>query len=256
MNFPALLRGGLVVGVAISSIALVSTGCGGEEQKYKPKPGASGKAAGVPAPPTLPQIKKKEGDSFTVAGLVHDMRSKVHRTDVMGKDLSIVGYIVRTNMVACQDDKKAKMEGCVPKCAVHKGGKETPKDCEAPVPTFWIADSKEEKAVMIPVMGWASNFQRIYDAIEEYEKAPNLEKLKEVKVEDPVLGTNVPNPLPNIGGKVKVTGSFDMSYKRATGSLETNPKHGILTVSQIEFLEEPPELANLPGMKERKKKDK
>jgi hypothetical protein len=243
----ALMTGALLIGTLL--------GCGPEEPKYTPKSAATSKA-NIPPPPTLPQLKKKDGDAFTVAGIVHDMRSVVHRPEVMGKQVSLVGYIVKTNLVACKDDKNAKKEECAPACAVHKGGKGDPVECEAPVPTFWIADTKEEKTAMIPVMGWSSNYARIYDAIEEMEKATNLEKQKEVKIEDPVWGITLPNPLPAPGGKVKVTGTYSTTFARASSSIQTNPKYGIITVEKIEYLEEPTELATLPGMKERKKKDK
>lgn len=251
---PAVTRGGAATVLSVAFL-LIGSGCGPEEPKYTPKSAATSKA-NIPPPPTLPQLKKKEGDAYTVAGVTHDLRSVVHRPEVLGKQLSLVGYIVRTNLVACKDDKNAKKEDCTPACAVHKGGKGDPVECEAPVPTFYIADSKDEKTAVIPIMGWSSNYARIYDAIEEMDKATNLEKQKEVKIEDPTWGISLPNPLPAVGAKVKVTGTYSPTFARASSSIQTNPKYGILTVEKIEYLEEPPELANLPTMKERKKKDK
>jgi hypothetical protein len=239
---------------ALTLAGLTLTGCGGEEKKYVPRAAPSGRAASVPAVPTLPQKKKKDGDAYTIYGATHDLHSKVHREEVNGKKISLVGYIVKTNLVACTDDAKALDENCTPKCAVHKGGKEDPVDCKAPVPTFYIADEAGEKSVIVPVMGWASNFARIYDTIEELDKQPSVEKQKEVKSEDPILGVALPNPLPAVGMKVKVTGQYGVTYTRATSGTAANPKHGIMTYESIQILEEGSELATLPTMKPRKKK--
>jgi hypothetical protein len=241
-----------LLAMALAGAALV--GCGGDEAKYEPKPPPSGRAAAIPAPPTLPNKPKKEGDAYTIFGASHDLRSKVHHDEVNGKKISIVGYIVKSNLGECKDDTKAIEENCTPKCAVHKGGKEDPTDCKAPVPTFFIADSKEAQGdEMIAVMGWASNFAKIYDAIEEFDKAPSLEKQKEVKVDDPVWGGTIPNPLPALGAKVKVTGTYGATFTKATSGTAANPKYGIMTVETIEYLEPVDALVALPGMKERKK---
>jgi hypothetical protein len=241
--------------VAGALLASAATGCGGEERKYVPKPAFSGQKANVPQVPTLPQKPKKVGDAYTVWGVTHDLRSRVHRHEVNGKKLSIVGYIVRTNLVECKDDSKAHIENCTPKCAVHKTGKADPPECKAPVPTFWIADSKEgEPKEIIEVMGWASNFAGLYDAITEIDKTAK-DKLKDLKIEDAFWGVAIPNPLPAVGAKVKVTGQYGVTFAKATSGVAANPKMGIMTVENIEYLEPAPELANLPSMKPRKKQD-
>jgi hypothetical protein len=240
--------------VAALAVGVLSTGCGGNERKYEPKPAPSGKQANVPSVPTLPQKNKKEGDAYTIWGASHDLRSKVHNESVNGKKISLVGYIVKTNLGECKDDTKAIDEGCTPKCAVHKGGKADPTDCQAPVPTFYIADSKEEQKDVIAVMGWASNYAQIYDTIEEIDKQPNEEKAKAVKIDDVLWGVSIPNPLPAVGAKVKVTGTYGVTFTKATSGTATNPKYGIMTVETVEYLEPSPELATLPGMKPRKKK--
>lgn len=241
---PALLIGAVATGAL--------AGCGGEEKKYVPKGAFSGKKAALPAVPTLPQKAKKVGDAYTVWGVTHDLRSRVHRADVNGKKLSIVGYIVRTNLVECKDDTKATTEGCAPKCAVHKTGKADPPECKAPVPTFWISDSKEDTEKVIEVMGWASNYANLYDAITEIDKTPK-DKQAELKLEDPFWGAKIPNPLPAVGAKVKVTGQYGVTFAKASSGVAANPKFGIMTVETVEVLEPAPELANLPGMKPRKK---
>ncbi len=276
---------GLVLALTMSFVSfgtLATTGCGDKAPVYQKKPSPSGRAPAIPQPPALPNKKKRIDDAYTIFGVTHDLHSKVHRDEVNGKPLSLVGYIVKTNMVKCADDKNAIDENCAPKCAVHKRGKadepgnepkpppgapvdpkapkkvdDTPVEkCDSPVPTFWIADSKDEKTEMVAVMGWASNFAGIWDAIEEYDKATTVEKLKEVKVEDS-FGKLIPNPLPAVGAKVKVTGTYGVTWTGASSGSAAEPKFGIMGVQTIEVLEQAPELSNLPYRKERKKpKDK
>lgn len=227
-----------VLAAAAVSLASLSLGCGPDELPYQPKPAVSGKKANLPGVPTLPQKKKKEGDAYTVWGVTHDLRSRVHNEDVNGKKLSIVGYIVKSNL------KDA------PKCAIHKTGKGDAADCKAPVPTFSIADEKNETKDMIDVMGWASNFAQVFSMIEAIDKAPKG-KENEVKLSDEFWGMDLPNPVPNIGAKVKVTGTYGVTFTKATGGAAANPKYGIMTVEKIEYLEPPPAKAYLPGMKEK-----
>lgn len=237
-----------LLGLTVSAFV---AGCGGEEKKYVPKGAPSGQKANVPQVPTLPQKAKKVGDAYTIWGVTHDLRSRVHRAEVNGKKISITGYIVRTNLVECKDDAKALTENCAPKCAVHKTGKADPAECKAPVPTFWIADTKEEPKDRIEVMGFASNFANLYDAIEEIDKTPK-DKQDKLELSDPVWGAKIPNPLPAVGAKVKVTGTYGVTFAKATSGVAANPKYGMMTVETIEYLEQAPELANLPGMKPRK----
>ncbi|NUP06160.1 MAG: hypothetical protein HOW73_08890 [Polyangiaceae bacterium] len=234
-------------------LAAVSSGCSSEVKAYEKKGAPTGKAAQVPAPPTLPQKPKKDGDSYTVFGAVHDLHSKVHSPDVKGKKLTIVGYVVKTNAVKCQDDSKALEEQCAPACSMPDDIKKgTPADCKAPAPTFWIADSLEEKTEMIPVLGWASNFAGIKGAIEEMDKATSLEKQAEVKFMDQ-QGRVLPNPLPAVGAKVAITCTYGTT-SRVMGT-SSEPKYGVLGCGNdyvIKVIQPAPEQANLPGMKPRK----
>ncbi|WP_437525499.1 hypothetical protein WME79_38735 [Sorangium sp. So ce726] len=222
----------------LAAILLVAgtSGCGTDEQPYQAKPAFSGRKATLPAVPTLPAKNKKQGDAYTVWGVTHDLRSRVHFEDVNGKKLSIVGYIVKTNLAEA------------PACAVHKTGKGDPADCKAPVPSFAIADEKGETKDMIDVMGWASNFAQIYSMIEAIDKAPRG-KEGEAKLTDEFWGQELPNPIPAVGAKVKVTGTYGVTFTKSTGGAAANPKYGILSAEQIEYLEPPPEKAILPGMK-------
>ena len=73
--------------VIAATAALGALGCGGEEQPYTPKPAVSGKKASLPAVPTLPSKPKKQGDAYTIWGVTHDLRSRVHNEDVNGKKM-------------------------------------------------------------------------------------------------------------------------------------------------------------------------
>jgi len=269
----ALLSAIPVLGLPL--LGLGASGCSSEVKAYEKKPKPTGKAADVPPPPTLPQKAKKAGDAYTVFGIVHDFHSKVHAPEVKGKRVSVVGYIVRTNLVECKNQENAVEEGCVPQCAVPKDLKNgTPADCKAPAPTFWIADSKDETKEMIPVMCWASNFAGIKAAMEFYDKN-DKEKRKCEKNEDCAKlgkeaegtqctnnmcvyadqnGKVLPDPIPAKGAKVKITTEYSTTFK-GFGSPASDPKYGILgpkTSLIIEVLEPAPELATLPYAKDRK----
>jgi hypothetical protein len=225
-----------LVFAAVSST--MSLGCGGDDLPYAPRPAVSGKKPALPAVPTLPTKAKKQGDAYTIWGVTHDLRSRVHSEEVVGKKISLVGYIVKTNY------------DTVPKCAIHKTGKGDPADCKSPVPTFSIADDKAETKDMIDVMGWASNFAQMFSLIEGIDKAAKGKEL-EVKLKDEFWANDLPNPLPNIGAKVKVTGTYNITFTKATGGAASNPKYGIMTVEKIEYLEPPTDKVYLPGMKKK-----
>jgi hypothetical protein len=225
----------IIVPLVVGSAAL---GCGPAEEPYVAKPAVSGKKASLPAVPTLPQKVKKQGDAYTIWGVTHDLRSRVHFENVNGKNISLVGYIVKTNY------------DTFPKCSVHKTGKADPPDCKAPVPSFSIADEKGETKDVIDVMGWASNPAQLFSMIEAIDKAPK-DKEGEVKLADEFWGADLPNPVPNVGAKVKVTGNYAITFTKATSGAAANPKYGIMTAEKIEYLEPAAERAYLPGMKKK-----
>jgi hypothetical protein len=235
---------------AVAVLAGLGTGCGPDEKPYQPKEAYTGKKPTLPQVPTLPNKAKKEGDAYTVWGAMHDLHSVVHEKDFEGKDTTLVGYVVKTNWdTLCADENKpGEDEHCVPKCAIHKTGKADPADCEPPVPTFWIAETKEEQNLkkMIPVMGFASNFAQMFTYIE------GLDKDDEATLEDEFWGHELPRPLPAVGGKVKVTGKYGTVFEKGSGPTASNPKTGILTWNKQEWLEPPPKRAVLPGMRVRK----
>jgi hypothetical protein len=228
----------LALAAAAAVLSTLSVGCGNDDQPYTPRPAVSGKKPSLPAVPTLPTKAKKVGDAYTIWGVTHDLHSRVHREDVDGKKISLVGYIVKTNY-----------DGA-PKCAIHKTGKGDAADCKAEIPTFYIADDKGEATNMIAVMGWASNFAQLFSLIEGIDKAAKG-KEGEVKLKDEFWAVDIPNPLPNVGAKVKVTGTYATTFTKATGGAGANPKYGIMTAEKIEYLEAPQDRVYLPGMKKK-----
>jgi hypothetical protein len=230
--FPKVARFSLLMGAVLVPLA-----CGKEEAKYEPKPAYTGTKASMPSVPTLQKKPIKQGDAYTVWGAAYYLRSMVHRKDIAGKDITITGYITKTNL------------GDAPECAVHKTGKADPEDCKAPVPTFWIGDSKDApENESIKVMGWASNFANLHDAIEEYDKP----KQEDGGYDDQLWGVKVPNPLPAKGAKVTVKGKYSTTFMKASSGAEADPYQGIIDFQDVTVHEPAPELATLPGMKPRK----
>jgi hypothetical protein len=163
----------------------------------------------------------------------------VHNIDVAGREIKITGYITATNLDQA------------PKCAIHATGKEDPTGCEAPIPTFWLADSKEaDEKDSMKVLGWASNYAQIYDAVKDYKKRRAYRGKKEFEpLMDAFWGVKIPYPLPGPGAKVTVSGSYATTFTRATSGTETDPIMGVLTYDEIEYHDEPAELATLPGLR-------
>jgi hypothetical protein len=223
-----------LIAVAVPAFAGLLSACGQTDEPYKPTPAYSGRKASLPAVPTLPTKAVKVGDVYTVYGATHHLKSRVHNPDVNGKDITIAGYIVKTNLPDA------------PPCAVHKTGKGDKDDCKAAVPAFWIADEKGDDKNAIKVMGWASNYAQIFDAINKYSAKG---KKAEEAVKDEFWAVDVPNPIPNVGAKVQVSGNFAVSFTKSTSGVETDPTHGILTYAKLTYVEPPTEPGVLPGMK-------
>lgn len=222
-----------LVVLAAATHLVILAGCGDRSKPYQTKPAWSGTPVSLPDVPTLPAKPKKVGDAYTVWGASHHLRSVVHVDSVKGKEITVIGWIVKTNFPDA------------PECAVHPTGKADPDGCTPPIPAFWIADEKDDTKNAMKVLGFASNFAQLYDAIKKDEKAKEGEEPNM----DEFLGTPLPMPTPNVGAKVKITGTYGYAYTKATSGIETDPRMGILTYSKIEYIEKPPEPAKLPGMK-------
>ena len=225
------------ISTLISVLCLGAFGCGQEEVKYNPRPAASGIKASLPPAANLPKRPLKNGDTWTVWGASYSLRSRVHRKEVASKRLSIAGYIVKSNMSEA------------PACAVHKAGKADADTCQAPVPAFWIGDTKDAaEADCIKVMGWASNFAQIFDAIDEFDKGK-----ENAEYNDANWGVKVSNPLPAVGAKVTVTGNYGVSFSKASSGAEADPFMGVMDFQEMTVQEQAAEPATLPGKKRKAK---
>jgi hypothetical protein len=222
----------LVIGASCAAF-----GCGGDDVKYVPRPAYTGQKANLPSVPALAKKPIKQGEDYTVWGAAYYIRSIVHRKEIAGKDISITGYISKTNLMDA------------PECAVHKAGKADPEGCKAPVPTFWIGDTKDAaENNSIKVMGWASNFAQIYDAIEAADKK------EDGGYDDQLWGVKVPDPLPAKGAKVRVKGKYSTTFMKASSGAEADPYQGIIDYQEVTVLEPAPEIATIPGVKRKEQK--
>src|SRR5512147_1696929 len=218
------------------TVALGFLGCGKEDVKYQARPAPKVQAS-LPAVPNVPQTPIKRGDVYTVWGAGYSLRSRVLHKTLGDKPLTIEGYITDTNLMQA------------PPCSVHKGGKADPEDCKPPVPTFWLGDTKDApRNESIMVMGFASNYAQIFDAIKEFD-----EKGEKAEANDTFWGKPIPNPLPAKGYHVRVTGPFSTTFTGASTGAQADPIMGILTYQKWEVLNtkeeiEQMELATLPGV--------
>jgi hypothetical protein len=219
--------------LGLAALAVLGSGCGGEENPYKPQPAWSGKKPNLPAPASLPSTPIKGGDgSYTIYGAVHQLRSLTHAKDVTANPITITGYVVDSNIVRA------------PECTIHKTGKGDPPNCDTgEIPSFWIADDKgATKGPKVRVVGWANNYAVIYDAIVAYAKLKPGEQPKE-PISDNILNVALPCPLPAVGAKVKVTGSYNTS-KTVTSQMVSEPSGGVLGFQKMETVEPAPTPAN------------
>jgi hypothetical protein len=216
--------------LGMASVFAAVAGCGGDDNPYKPQPAWSGKHASLPAPPTPPSTPLKQGDAYTVYGAVHQLRSLIHGKDVTGQPISVVGYIVDSNIPRA------------PECAIHKTGKKDPDNCTPEVPSFWVADDKgNTKGPKIRVVGWARNFAVIYDAMVAYKKLKPGDQPKEPVMDD-MLNVAVPFPLPAVGAKVKVSGAYNVA-KTVVSDMVSEPMGGVMVLTKVDVLEPAPEVA-------------
>jgi hypothetical protein len=165
--------------------------------------------------------------AYTVYGAVHQLRSLGHSKEVTADPISVVGYVVDSNIPRA------------PACAVHRTGRADPDNCDAPLPSFWIADDKTSPtAPRIRVVGWARNFAVVFDAMTQYKKvAPG--KTPREPVMDDILNVPVPFPLPAAGMRVKVTGSYNFG-KTVVSSMVSEPLAGVMAFQKWEVLEPAP----------------
>jgi len=190
-------------------------------------------AVHLPAVPDQPLQPVRVGDAYTVWGAGYLLRSGKQQAEIAGAPIRIEGYIVQTNLPAA------------PRCAVHRADRQGPAGCREQVPSFWIADSPSAPAdSSIKVLGWASSYAEVYEAIQRFDSGKSDEPYV-----DSLWGVTLPNPLPAVGAKVSVTGTFGATFLKASSALEADLRMGLLTYSSIHVLEPAPELATLPGVR-------
>jgi hypothetical protein len=203
------------------------------QSEYQPQQPPAGPAVSLPAVPTLPERAIRSDGDYTVWGASFSLRSEAHRNEVTDKELSVVGYITRTNLPEA------------PRCAVHRSGKADPEHCRAEIPTFWLGDGKDTpNDDAIRVMGWASNYAQLYEAMLAYDRPGDPEPYL-----DDFWGVALPNPLPAAGARVRVTGRYGKAFTMASSGAVEDPVMGILTAIRIDVLEPAPDLATLPGVR-------
>lgn len=221
----------LTAAVAVALCAAAAVGCKSNEFKYQPRAAYQGEKASVPAVPSVPGDPVKQGEDFTVWGASYSLRNPVHKADVTTGEVSIVGYVVKTNLPDA------------PPCSVHRAGKADPEDCRAPLPAFWIGDAKDADVKdAIKVMGFASNFAQIFEAIQQY-RAKNAKPYQ-----DPIFGRDIPNPIVNTGAKVRVKGKYGTTYTGSATGTGADPVMGQLEFVSLEYLEAPAEPGSLPSL--------
>jgi hypothetical protein len=228
-------------------VAPLAVGCSDADNVYKPTPAYSGRKADIPSVPALPTTPIRAGDTYTIFGAIHQLRSRYHAEDVTKKDITIQGYIVDTNIPTA------------PPCAVHPVGKKDPDDCKSDIPSFWIADTKGDKAGQkIRVIGWASNFANVSEAVDKYkdlkEPPKHADKPDDAGkagflVMDENWANDIPYPVPALGARVKVTGTYGVSSQKASSGLVTDPTNGIMTYKSMDTSEPPaePAVMSKPG---------
>jgi hypothetical protein len=226
--------------LAVGLVALTTLSCDDDSEKYKATPAYSGAKVSLPPVPQLPTNPIRVGDSYSVYGAIHQLNSRYHAAEVTAKDISVTGYIVDSNI------------STAPPCAVHKTGKKDPDDCKSDIPTFAISDVKGDKTKTIRVMGWASNFANVFDAMEKYKDlkeppkpppTPDMAGKPGFLVQDELWAVSIPYPLPAVGAKVKVTGRYGVIFSKASSGLKSDPTNGIITYTTIETMEPPTEPA-------------
>jgi tetratricopeptide (TPR) repeat protein len=188
--------------------------------------------AGLPVPKLVMQ-PQRAGDVYTVWGASYAFRSRQHHREVTDKPIAIMGYVVKTNL------------GEAPRCAVHRAGIADPEDCRADIPAFWLGDRPDAPiADSIKVMGFASTYAQLYDAIRQADSEKHDEPYT-----DTFWGNVIPNPLPARGAKLTVRGRYRLAFAKSSSGAESDAVMGILEYLAREVLEPAPERETLPGLK-------
>jgi hypothetical protein len=225
-NTPAPTRAPVAQASAAPLPSVTAEHCDGDA--YQPEPAWSGRAANLPAPPTLPSTPLRDGAAYTVYGAVHTLHSASHLSE-LNQPVTIAGVIVDTNLPRA------------PKCVLHRTGRADPENCTSEIPAFTIADDAAS-TVRIRVLGWASNFANVYEAYLAYRKNSNASYV------DELWATTLPNPLPAVGAKVRVTGKYGTVLGRASSGVMEDRRNGIMTFGTIVYEQPPTTPARFPQL--------
>lgn len=209
-----------------SAAASAAPQAGPCEDDYRRAAAPSGEKPELPPIPELVDRPKKNDDGWTVFGASHALRSRFESTDVTKTEITIVGWIVDSNVARA------------PKCAWHKTGVADPEGCSAEIPAFVIADDKDTKPddpqkAHIKVLGWARNWAPVFEATARYK---GLKTPPKALYRDEMWGVDVPFPIPQAGTKVKVKGRYGFVFTKSSTGIVSDPKNGILTYSSLEVV--------------------
>ncbi len=186
----------------------------------------------LPETPVPPDRPVRLGNAYTVWGASVLLRSPHHHTEIEGKRISVTGVIGKTNL------------NDAPLCALHRPGVADQVDCRAPIPSFWLCDSVDSPTTdCIPVVGWASNYAQIWGAIQQSRKP------KPRPYTDNYWGKTIPQPIPQRGASLTVTGLYGFAFTGSSSGVLSDPIMGILTYESLEWLNPPPGNPILPGMR-------
>ncbi|MBN1606561.1 MAG: hypothetical protein JW940_07995 [Polyangiaceae bacterium] len=193
--------------------------------------------AAPPDPPPLPSARaiperaRRVGDAYTVWGASVSLRSPHHRAEVEAKRIRVTGVIGKTNLEQ------------VPRCAWHRPGPADPEGCKPPIPTFWLCDSVDAPASdCIRVMGWASCWSHVWGAV-EHSSGCDCEPYQ-----DEFWGVAIPDPIPQRGAKLTVTGRYGLTFVGATVETVYDAVMGLLTYQELTWIRPPAGNPRLPGM--------
>ncbi len=190
-----------------------------EGDPYRPRAAPTAPQPNLPPVPELPDVPVKIGADYTVAGAVRRLQSRYHAAD-FANDVTLVGVIVATNLASA------------PACAIHRVGKRDPERCMSEIPSFTIADDAQA-AARIRVLGWASNFATVFEAI---TLAQSVTSAPIRPYRDERWAVDVPTPLPAVGAKVRVHGRYGLTFTKSSTGMVADPESGVFTVTSVDTI--------------------
>lgn len=189
-----------------------------DKDPYRPRVASQAPQPDLPPIPEVPKVALKIGEDYTVTGAVRTLHARFHERDFTN-DITLVGVIVASNLATA------------PACALHPVGRQDPEHCEAEIPSFTLADDAKSSA-RIRVLGWASTFASVFEAIKLGTSSPAARK----PYTDERWSVVVPYPLPAVGAKVRVHGHYGTLFEKSSRGVIADPDNGIFTATSIDVL--------------------